>query len=57
MPDHNGEAIAAVYQNAERLFLELRKVKKVFREHALLGTVDLEALVTAGVPASPVWRS
>eukprot|EP00667_Euglena_gracilis_P000034 EG_transcript_34 len=57
MPDHNGEAIAAVYQNAERLFLELRKVKKVFREHALLGTVDLEALVTDSLTEVQHWEA
>jgi len=57
MPDRNGPAISTVYQNAERLFVELGKVKKLFREHVLLGKVDLEALVHDTLTEVHQWEA
>eukprot|EP00906_Rhabdomonas_costata_P011239 RCo015918 len=57
MPDRNGEAIGLVYANADKLFRELVKVKKVFRDHVLLGTVDLETLIAENLTEVHQWES
>eukprot|EP01135_Chromosphaera_perkinsii_P005308 Nk52_evm1s338 gene=Nk52_evmTU1s338 len=56
MIDQNASSLIVVYRKAEQLFKRLKKVKNHFKDWVLLGTVDLEYLVSQHLDSILGWE-